>query len=123
MKQSEYNVITNDLLASAKKIADAKRPAYTVGSEDVLANFKRVAESAEMPVGKCNLVYLLKHLDSVKSWIVNPDLHQVEPMKERYADLINYVLLNYCIMVEERDMMGELLGWTDNDANGDQGNE
>lgn len=103
MNRQEYNVLTSQLLDKAKAIADAKRPGYTIGSEDVLANFKRVAQASGMSTGQCNLVYLLKHLDSIKAFILNPDLPQAEPIEERYADLINYVLLNFCIMVEERE--------------------
>ena len=126
MKQAEYNLITQDLLNTAQGIADAKRPAYTVGSSDVLANFKRVAGHSGMSVGQCNLVYLLKHLDSIRAFVLNEDLPQDEPIKTRYADLINYVLLNYCIMVEERALMPHFLGGAKikpPEANGDQENE
>lgn len=112
MKESEYNLVTRRLLDKAKHIADAKRPGYTIGSEDVLANFKRVGEASGMSTAQCNLVYLLKHLDSIKAYILNPDLHQAEPILERYADLINYVLLNFCIIVEDRDLLDEMLGRT-----------
>lgn len=100
MQRDEYNRITTDLLALAKGIADSKRPAYTVGSHDVLANFKRIGERTNLGPLKAIDVYMLKHIDSVTAYS-DGDIDQSEPMEERFADAINYLLLKYALLVEQ----------------------
>lgn len=105
MNIAEYKTIKRILRAKADHIEDSKRPAYTIGSDDVLANFKRVAESSGMTPAQCCLVYMLKHVDSVSSYITNPDIPQAEGIMGRFADLHNYVCLCLALLVEENDSL------------------
>jgi hypothetical protein len=102
MQATEYDRIAADLLATAKRIADSKRPAYTVGSPDVLANFKRIGDRTTLGPLKVLDVYLLKHIDSITAYS-DGDIEQSEPIEGRFADAINYLLLKYALLVERRD--------------------
>lgn len=103
MQREQYDRATIGLLELAKRIADSKRPAYTVGSEDVLANFKRIGDRTGMDPLQVLDVYLLKHLDSITAYS-NKSIDQSEPIAERFADAINYLLLKFSLLVEQ---MGE----------------
>lgn len=104
MTSVEYQKIKRVLRATADSIETSKRPAYTIGSEDVLANFKRVAASSGMTPAQCALVYMLKHVDSISSYVTNPNLLQAEPLIERFADLDNYGNLLLALLVEQDDV-------------------
>lgn len=106
MQASKYNHVTTGLLATAKRIADAKRPAYTIGSDDVLANFKRIGDRCQMPPEKVLDIYLLKHLDSITAYS-DGEISQSEPIEERFADAINYLLLKYALLVERKEERAE----------------
>lgn len=99
MRREEYERTAIALLATAKRIADSKRPAYTVGSEDVLANFKRIGDRTGLSPLAVLDVYLLKHLDSITAYS-NQSIDQSEPIHERFADAINYLLLKFALVVE-----------------------
>jgi len=99
MQADEYQQLADHLLATARKIADSKRPAYTVGSPDVLANFKRIGDRIGLDPLKVLDTYFLKHIDSITA-MSNNEIKQDEPVLERFADAINYLLLKYALLVE-----------------------
>ena len=102
MQASEYEQLTTELLAVAKSIADRKRPAYTVGSPDVLANFKRIGDRTKLSPAKVLDIYFLKHIDSITAFS-DGDIPQDEPIMERFADAINYLLLKFALLMEQQN--------------------
>jgi len=99
MQREQYDRTTTALLGIAKRVADSKRPAYTVGSKDVLANFKRIGDRTGMDPLQVLDVYLLKHLDSITAYS-DGSIDQSEPIVGRFADAINYLLLKFALLVE-----------------------
>lgn len=102
MQEAEYNRLVDLVLGTAREIADSKRPAYTIGSPDVLANFKRIGDRTNMSAEKVLDIYLLKHLDSITAYS-DGSIDQAEPIVERFADAINYLLLKFALLVERND--------------------
>jgi hypothetical protein len=98
--QTEYDRVTEELMALAHGIETGKRPGYTIGAEDVLANFKRTAERAGIEVGQAWAVFFLKHVDAILSIMTRPDLPQAEEPPGRFADAINYLRLGFAILSE-----------------------
>lgn len=101
MTTEQYDQIAGELLATASRIETEKRPGYTQGNEDCFRNFKEVAKRTGSQPFQVLLTYLLKHIDSICS-SANKNIHQAEPMKERFADAINYLKLGYALQEEER---------------------
>lgn len=102
MQADEYQRYADLVLATAREIADSKRPAYTVGSPDVLANFKRIGERVNLSPLAVLDIYFLKHIDSITAF-TNSDIPQDEPVLERFADAINYLLLKFALLMERED--------------------
>ena len=100
MQREQYDRATTALLSLAKQVADRKRPAYTVGSSDVLANFKRIGDRTGLTPLAVLDVYFLKHIDSITAYS-DENIDQSEPIAQRFADAINYLLLKFALLVEQ----------------------
>lgn len=97
MDSSTYQQLADDLLATARGIADGKRPGYTVASPDVLHNFKSVAAAAGITPMQAWLIYFLKHVSAIQAYAKDPTIPQAEPIKGRFADAINYLQLGFAL--------------------------
>ena len=62
-------------------------------SDDQLANFKRLGEQLGLSPEKVIMVYLTKHLDSINSYVRNPEQDLSEPIDGRIDDAILYLIL------------------------------
>lgn len=98
MTLSQYNDTASNLLREADKIANAKRPAYTLGNEDVLYNFKSVAARMGITPMQAWGVYFNKHIDAINSMAKDPALPQAEAIIGRFADAINYLQLGFVLL-------------------------
>jgi hypothetical protein len=101
MTLSQYETTAKSLLDEAERIADAKRPAYTLGNEDVLYNFKSVAQRAGITPMQAWAVYFNKHIDAINTMAKDPTLPQAEAIIGRFADAINYLQLGYALLGEK----------------------
>lgn len=108
MTTEQYDQIAGELLATASRIETEKRPGYTQGNEDCFRNFKEVAKRTGSTPFQVLLTYLLKHIDSICS-AGNKSITQAEPMKERFADAINYLKLGYALLEEEANTPAEIV--------------
>lgn len=109
MDRERYEEEREKLMETAHKIEVAKRPAYTGNHEDVLHNFKSVAERSGITPAQAWQVYFLKHVDAICSAAKDPDIPQAEDILGRFADLINYAKLGWCLLLEESEKGS---GWT-----------
>ena len=67
------------------------------------ANFKRVGEYLKLPPEKVLMVYLLKHIDGIASY-VDGHKSQREPIDGRVIDPIVYLFLLYGLITEPKNM-------------------
>lgn len=102
MNAEDYDQMSAKLLDYAESVTKSKRPAYTVGSDDVLANFKRVSERTGISPQQVALVYFLKHVDSIQTIVTRRGIIDPEPVKGRFADAINYLILLYALVEEDQ---------------------
>lgn len=103
MNIKEYESAESILLDIAAAIRARKRPSYTVGDEDVLMNFKRDAKMSGITPLQNWHTHFQKQVAAIARWVQTPDEKQSEPISERFADLINYCLLGYGLLVEMED--------------------
>jgi hypothetical protein len=59
-----------------------------------------VADRAGITPMQAWSVYFLKHIDAICSVAKDPNIPQAEPIKGRFADAINYLLLGYSLLNE-----------------------
>src|SRR5437899_1438897 len=95
--------IMNDTLGSLIKLSESKGVEYTghEGQDNVHANFDRLARDLKLPPEKILMVYLTKHLDSIKTYVNRIDTPKnepalpapSEPIEGRIDDAILYLIL------------------------------
>ena len=76
---------------------------YTVSDEDKLKNFKSIGERLGLKPEMVCMVYLLKHMDSVRNFVIEGRESSNEPIEGRLHDIRNYILLLGAIIKENKD--------------------
>jgi hypothetical protein len=103
----DRDLYVQDLVKSCLHILNSKGVDYARGSEDVNANFKELGASVDIiwtgREGKYITwwVYFMKHWFALRSWFRSGALAS-EPIEERIKDLINYLLILYCLIKEDK---------------------
>lgn len=75
---------------------------YTVSDEDKLKNFKSIAERMQTTPQMVAMVYLLKHMDSIRNYVLTGKEASDEPINGRIRDARNYLLLLEAILMEQK---------------------
>lgn len=76
---------------------------YTVNDTDKLKNFKSIAERLKTFPEFILLVYLLKHMDSIRNYILDGTEACDEPIEGRIIDARNYLLLLGAMIKEKNE--------------------
>lgn len=99
MTFEQFDKFQTELLAEVVKMKTTKGREYANGI-DRFGNFNRLASRLGLPNYKVGWVYAIKHLDSIESFLKDPTMPIVEPIRGRFVDLITYLTL-IAGMVEE----------------------
>lgn len=105
MKTQEFNEIIGWVFDEIHQLSNSKGKEYA-GEDDRLANFKQQAANLGLRPEQVWGVYASKHWSSVMTYIrdmgtgFNRDLS--EPIEGRITDLILYLILLRCLVVEGR---------------------
>ena len=91
MKANEFYHLARGFFEHCMDIMKSKGEAYS-GQEDKLGNFKRTAEKNGVSPILVWKIFFDKHYDALCSY-VRGEYKDSEPIKERIADLINYLFL------------------------------
>jgi len=75
---------------------------YTVSNEDKFKNFKSIGDRMELDAEHVALIYLLKHMDSIRNYVLNGKEASEEPIIGRIQDARNYLLLLGGIIAERK---------------------
>ena len=75
---------------------------YTVSSEDKLKNFKSIANRLNMKPENVLLVYLLKHMDSIRNYVFTGTEACEESISGRIRDARNYLILLHAMILETK---------------------
>jgi len=76
---------------------------YTVSDEDKLKNFKSLGERLKCKPEFVAMIYLLKHMDSVRNFVLEGVESSSEPIEGRLRDIRNYCLLIGALIKEKKE--------------------
>lgn len=97
MRNEEFKKMMEHTFATVIEISNLKGGDYAghEQAENEHANFDRLSKELQIPPEKVLMVYLTKHLDSIKTWVNRLDTEYTpsEPMDGRFVDAILYLLL------------------------------
>lgn len=100
MIRSDFTNLLSALQKIESTINESKGPAYA-GSDDALANFKRVGDRLKINPQVVCMIYWLKHIDSIISY-VNGNKSDPEPIESRIADARLYPALLLGLINDEK---------------------
>jgi hypothetical protein len=101
MKVGDFKKWAESVQKEENRIMLVKGKEYTVSDEDKFKNFKSIAERLGLTSELICLVYLLKHMDSIRNYVLTGTEVSEEPIVTRIQDARNYLLLLGGI-IEER---------------------
>ena len=99
MTFEEFNKYSMELLDEVLHMRDTKGKEYA-NSLDRFDNFNRLASRIKLPRNKVWLVYFIKHLDAIESYIDRGQTYSNESIRGRIVDAITYLTL-LAGMIEE----------------------
>tara|TARA_Y100000401_G_C8243991_1_gene184540 strand:- start:310 stop:708 length:399 start_codon:yes stop_codon:yes gene_type:complete len=74
---------------------------YTVSNVDKLANFHSLGERMKCKSSFVAMIYLLKHMDSIRNYVLTGKEFCDESISGRIRDARNYLMLLHAIITEE----------------------
>jgi hypothetical protein len=86
------------------KLMRVKGEEYTVSDEDKLKNFKSIADRLSVDTSVVAMVYLLKHMDSIRNYVLNGVEASDESISGRIRDARNYLMLLHAILLESKGL-------------------
>jgi len=72
------------------------------GRDDRLANFKRLARDLNLNPKIILWIYFIKHIDSIRSFILTGEVNSTESIEGRIYDARNYLALLMGLIEDER---------------------
>ena len=103
MKTIHFNAYFDYMINKIKETRDDGQKEYARTEDNVFANFDRVSDCLKIPREKALMVYLLKHVDGISSYI---DGHksQREDVSGRITDTIVYLFLLWAMIDGEKQL-------------------
>ena len=98
MKKIHFDALFDHIISEVKSTRDEGQKEYARTEDNIFANFERVADCLKIEREKVLMVYLLKHIDGISSYI---DGHksQREDVTGRVKDAIVYLLLLWAMVI------------------------
>ena len=98
MKKLHFDALFDTIMGEVKYTRDEGQKEYARTDDNIFANFERVADCLKIEREKVLMVYLLKHIDGISSYI---DGHksQREDVTGRVKDAIVYLLLLWAMVI------------------------
>ena len=103
MKTTHFNAYFDYMINQIKETRDDGQQEYARTEDNVFANFDRVSDCLKMPREKALMVYLLKHMDGISSYIEGHK-SQREDVSGRIKDSIVYLLLLWAMVDGEKQL-------------------
>jgi hypothetical protein len=103
MKRTHFNAYFDYMLNEVRETRDDGQKEYARTDDNVFANFDRVSDCLKISSEKALMVYLLKHIDGISSYL---DGHksQREDVSGRIKDAIVYLFLLWAMIDGEREL-------------------
>ena len=93
MKVKDFIRWAESIQKEESRIMLTKGKEYTVSDENKFKNFKSIGERINIEPEKVALIYLLKHMDSIRNYVLSGTESSDEPIMGRVMDARNYLLL------------------------------
>jgi predicted RND superfamily exporter protein len=104
MKVKDFFEWADKEFKSEMELMRVKGEEYTVSNEDKLKNFKSIADRLETTPSEVAMVYLLKHMDSIRNYVLNGVEASDESISGRIRDARNYLMLLHAIILESKGL-------------------
>ena len=92
MTQKEMELTMENIFKEIQRMREAGQKEYARKSSNAFANFERIGSNLNLSREKVLLVYLLKHIDGISSY-VEGHKSQREDVRGRITDVIVYLCL------------------------------
>ena len=102
MTHKKMDEIMNLIIKQVNKMRNEGQKEYSHNKDDVFANFNRVSNLIESDRKKVLMVYMLKHIDGIASYIKGHK-SQRENIRGRITDTIVYLMLLWGMIEEEEN--------------------
>ena len=102
MKVKDFFLWMDSEIEKECSIMYNKGKEYTVSSEDKLKNFKSIGDRLSMKPENVLLVYLLKHMDSIRNYVFTGTEACEESISGRIRDARNYLILLHAMILETK---------------------
>ena len=93
MKVSDFIKWSEKMQKEENRLMLVKGKEYTVSDTDKFKNFKSIGERMSLKAEHIALIYLLKHMDSIRNYVLTGSEASEEPIMGRIHDARNYLLL------------------------------
>ena len=103
MKVPDFIKWAESMQKEENRLMLVKGKEYTVSDEDKFKNFKSIGERIDLKAEVVALVYLLKHMDSIRNYVLHGRESSDEDIMGRIHDARNYLLLLGGIIEERRN--------------------
>ena len=103
MKVKDFFKWADKEFETEMELMRVKGKEYSVSDEDKLKNFKSIAERLKCEPEFVATVYLLKHMDSVRNFVLEGVEASDEPIEGRLRDIRNYCLLLGALIKERKE--------------------
>ena len=104
MKVKDFFKWADEEFKIEMELMRVKGEEYTVSNEDKLKNFKSIADRLETTPSEVAMVYLLKHMDSIRNYVLNGVEASDESISGRIRDARNYMMLLHAIILESKGL-------------------
>tara|TARA_R110002020_G_scaffold78248_1_gene196906 strand:+ start:122 stop:556 length:435 start_codon:yes stop_codon:yes gene_type:complete len=105
MKVKDFFEWADKEFKAEMELMRVKGEEYTVSNEDKLKNFKSIADRLETTPSEVAMVYLLKHMDSIRNYVLNGVEASDESISGRIRDARNYLMLLHAIILESKGLV------------------
>lgn len=102
MKVNEFMKWAKVMQEEENRLMLVKGEEYTVSDKDKFKNFKSIGDRMNLGAEHVALIYLLKHMDSIRNYVLNGREVSEEPITGRIQDARNYLLLLGGIIAEKQ---------------------
>lgn len=106
MVKEDFIKMRSEIFDKCINITKSKGEDYTKGNVDVLSNFKEGGRDLGVPPMKTLGIFMKKHTDAISNYIKNDGQCESEPISERIADAINYLVFLQAIIKDEEKENG-----------------
>ena len=101
ISKADMSRIMNTIIDRVEEARDGGQDEYARDTENAFANFERISSWTKIQIEKVLMVYLMKHIDGIMSW-VDGNESQREDVTGRITDAVTYLCLLWGMVESKR---------------------